>query len=81
MTHITIDTKTKQAQKFIELIATLPFAKILEEHPSPVKKVRAQGPQSSGHTDPSYFDALPDWQVDVKKIRKDNTIKRTKGWL
>ena len=31
MTYITIDTKTKQAQKFVELIETMPFAKILKE--------------------------------------------------
>jgi antitoxin component of RelBE/YafQ-DinJ toxin-antitoxin module len=31
MTYITIDTKTKQAKKFVELIETLPFAKILQE--------------------------------------------------
>ena len=31
MTYITIDTKTKQAKKFVELIETLPFAKILKE--------------------------------------------------
>ena len=31
MTYITIDTKTKQAKKFVELLETLPFAKILQE--------------------------------------------------
>ena len=31
MTHISIDTKSKQAQKFVELLKTLPFAKILKE--------------------------------------------------
>jgi antitoxin component of RelBE/YafQ-DinJ toxin-antitoxin module len=31
MTYISIDTKTKQAQKFVELIETMPFAKILKE--------------------------------------------------
>jgi hypothetical protein len=31
MTYITIDTKTAQAKKFVELIETLPFAKILKE--------------------------------------------------
>jgi len=37
MTYITIDTKTKQAQKFVELLETLPFAKILKE-PNPITK-------------------------------------------
>ena len=38
MTYITIDTKTKQAQKFVELIETLPFAKILKEPNAATKK-------------------------------------------
>ncbi len=38
MTYITIDTKTKQAKKFVELIETLPFAKILKEPNSVTKK-------------------------------------------
>jgi antitoxin component of RelBE/YafQ-DinJ toxin-antitoxin module len=38
MTYITIDTKTKQAQKFVELLETLPFAKILKEPNADTKK-------------------------------------------
>ena len=38
MTYITIDTKTKQAKKFVELIETLPFAKILKEPNSVTRK-------------------------------------------
>ena len=38
MTYITIDTKTKQAKKFVELIETLPFAKILMEPNAETKK-------------------------------------------
>ncbi len=30
MTYIRMDTKTKQAKKFMELIETMPFAQILE---------------------------------------------------
>ena len=41
MTYITIDTKTKQAQKFVELIETLPFAKILKEPNDVTKKAIA----------------------------------------
>ncbi len=37
MTYLSIDTKTKQAQKFLELMETLPFVKILEE-PNSVTK-------------------------------------------
>ncbi|MES2701808.1 MAG: type II toxin-antitoxin system RelB/DinJ family antitoxin [Bacteroidota bacterium] len=38
MTYITIDTKTKQAKKFVELLETLPFAKILTEPNAVTKK-------------------------------------------
>ena len=38
MTYITIDTKTAQAKKLVELIETLPFAKILKEPNALTKK-------------------------------------------
>ena len=38
MTYIRIDTKTKQAKKFVELIETMPFAQILEEPNSTTTK-------------------------------------------
>jgi antitoxin component of RelBE/YafQ-DinJ toxin-antitoxin module len=41
MTYITIDTKTRQAKKFVELIETLPFAKILDDPNAVTKKAIA----------------------------------------
>jgi len=38
MIYIAIDTKTKQAQKLVELLETLPFAKILKEPNAATKK-------------------------------------------
>ena len=38
MTYIIIDTKTRQAKKFVELIETLPFAKILDDPNAVTKK-------------------------------------------
>jgi antitoxin component of RelBE/YafQ-DinJ toxin-antitoxin module len=38
MTYITIDTKTAQAKKLVELIETLPFAKIIKEPNAVTKK-------------------------------------------
>ncbi|MDQ6756250.1 MAG: hypothetical protein M3004_04860 [Bacteroidota bacterium] len=38
MTYITIDTKTQQAKKFVELVETMPFAKILTEPNDTTKK-------------------------------------------
>ena len=38
MTYIRIDTKTKQAKKFVELIETMPFAEIIEE-PNSITKL------------------------------------------
>lgn len=38
MTYILVDTKTQQAKKFVELIETMPFAKILKEPNTVTKK-------------------------------------------
>jgi hypothetical protein len=38
MTYITIDTKTKQAKRFVELMETMPFARILKELNKSTKK-------------------------------------------
>ena len=38
MTYVTFDTKTRQAKKFVELIETLPFAKILKSPNALTKK-------------------------------------------
>ena len=38
MTYITINTKSRQAKKFVELIETLPFAKILKDPNAVTKK-------------------------------------------
>ena len=38
MTYVTIDTKTRQAKKFVELIETLPFAKVLKDPNALTKK-------------------------------------------
>ena len=37
MTYIRIDTKTRQAKKFVKLIETMPFAEILAEPNSTTK--------------------------------------------
>ena len=41
MTYITIDTKTVQAKKFVELIETLPYAKILKKPNTGTKKAKS----------------------------------------
>jgi hypothetical protein len=41
MTYIRIDTKTKQAKKFVELIETMPFAEVLEAPNEITKKAMA----------------------------------------
>lgn len=38
MTYISIDTKSIQAKKFVELVETMPFAKILKEPNGATKK-------------------------------------------
>ncbi len=49
MTYISIDTKTKQAQKFVELLETLPFAKILKEPNATTKKAIANARNGKTH--------------------------------
>lgn len=48
MTYISIDTKTKQAKKMLELLETLPFAKVLKT-PNTVTK-RAMSEAKKGKT-------------------------------
>ena len=38
MTYILVDTKTRQAKKFVELVETMPFAKILNDPNAVTKK-------------------------------------------
>jgi len=45
MTYISINTKTKQAKKFLELIETLPYAKVLEEPNAVTKKAMVDAKQ------------------------------------
>lgn len=63
MTYITIDTKSKQAQKFVELIETLPFAKILKEPNAETKKAIEAG--RKGKT--SKTKSLDQLFTDLKK--------------
>ena len=66
MTYITIDTRTRQAQKLVELIETLPFAEILNEPDAATKKVIEQ--LKPGKTD------VPEWQkAEVRKSVKEIT--------
>jgi len=55
MTYIRIDTKSKQAKKFVELIETMPFAKILEEPNAITKKAMesAKKAESKKHSNAS----------------------------
>ncbi len=49
MTYITIDTKTKQAKKFVELIETMPFAKILKDPNAATRKAIEDGRKGKTH--------------------------------
>jgi hypothetical protein len=63
MTYITIDTKTKQAKKFVELIETMPFAKIHKEPNSTTKKAIEDARR--GLTKKAK--SLPQLFIDLKK--------------
>ncbi len=49
MTYITIDTKTAQAKKMVELLETLPFAKIIKEPNAVTKKAIADARKGKTH--------------------------------
>lgn len=49
MTYITIDTKTAQAKKLVELIETLPFAKVFKEPNTSTKKAIADARNGKTH--------------------------------
>ena len=71
MIYITIDTTTKQAQKFVELIETLPFAKILNEPDAKTKKAIELLANEER--------AIPEWQKEevrksVREIRENPSI-------
>jgi hypothetical protein len=71
MTYITIDTTSKQAQKFVELIETMPFAKILRE-PDAATKMAIESLVSEER-------AIPEWQKEevrksVQEIKENPSI-------
>ena len=71
MTYITIDTTSKQAQKFVELIETMPFAKILRE-PDAATKMAIESLVSEER-------AIPEWQKEevrksVQEIKESPSI-------
>jgi hypothetical protein len=64
MTYITIDTKTKQAQKLVELLETLPFAKVLRDPDAATKKALELLVAED--------QTIPEWQKqEVRKIAKE----------
>lgn len=63
MTYISIDTKTKQARKFVELIETMPFAKILKEPNSRTKKSIEDARKGKTHK----ADSLQQLFTDLRK--------------
>jgi len=42
------------------------------------KKVEKKAAETE---DLPYFGMCPDWEMDVKEMRKKDTIRRTEGWL
>ncbi len=63
MTYFTIDTKTKQAKKLVELLETLPFAKILKEPNAETRKAIAEA--KKGKT--RKANSLDQLIIDLKK--------------
>lgn len=60
MTYIRINTKSKQAKKFVEFIETMPFAEILEDPNATTKKAmeNARNGKSRKHKNASELIAF-----------------------
>jgi antitoxin component of RelBE/YafQ-DinJ toxin-antitoxin module len=58
MTYFSIDTKSKQAKKMVELLETLPFAKILDEPNALTKKAMKEAESSKGKKHKSAKDLI-----------------------
>lgn len=61
MTYISIDTKTKQAKKLLELLETLPFAKVIKQPNAVTKKAMTEakkGKVKKYTSAKSLFDSL-----------------------
>jgi Flp pilus assembly secretin CpaC len=58
MTYIRINTKSKQAKKFIELIETMPFAEILAEPNVTTKKAMESAKQGKSREHKSASDLI-----------------------
>ncbi len=53
MTYIRINTKSKQAKKFVELVETMPFAEILQEPNSATKKAMEDAKKGKSRKHPN----------------------------
>ncbi len=62
----------------INFLKQLDFVTVKAVKKKPVKKVEKKTGQAG---DMPYFDTCPDWEMDVKEMRRKDTLKRIEGWL
>jgi len=58
MTYIRINTKSKQAKKFVELIETMPFAEILQEPNTTTKRAMESAKKGKSREHKSASDLI-----------------------
>lgn len=67
--------KEKQVINFLK---QLDFVRLKTVKKTREKTVKSKSTQQH---EPSYFNTLPEWKMDVKTLRQKNTKKRLEGWL
>jgi hypothetical protein len=73
--ELTIDgNKEKQLLAFLKQLDFVQIKKVQ-------KKTAEKKTEKREVKDPPYFDACPDWDVDVKALREKSTKNRLAGWL
>ncbi len=72
-----LEIKDGKEKFVINFLKQLDFVKV-KAVKSRKKKAESEAPESGNLP---YFSTLPDWALDVKEMRKRDTVKRAEGWL
>ncbi len=70
--ELTIEgNKEKQVIAFLKQLDFVQIKKVQKKTAEKKREVK----------DPTYFDACPDWDLDVKELREKSSKNRLAGWL
>ena len=73
-----LDIEEGKEKPVINFLKQLDFLTIRTVGKSVKKKVDKRITEAG---DLPYFDSCPDWNMDVKEMRKNDTNRRLEGWL